>query len=99
MHPLYQRYKIRDAEWATGLERAPLVFMQLKLWLEASFSKPVAHSTSLTLYVLSIYLEEEVCTRNQSKSTEQTFQRFPESTSIKQREALGERQKGLSSSS
>ena len=29
------QYKARDAEWATGLERAPHVRVQLKVWLEA----------------------------------------------------------------
>ena len=29
------KYKVSDAEWATGLERAPHVGVQLKVWIEA----------------------------------------------------------------
>ena len=50
-----KHYKARDAEWATGLERAPLVCVQLKVRLEAPLSKPVAHSASLALYVLAVF--------------------------------------------
>ena len=35
--------RARDTEWATGLERAPPVCVQLSL-IRAALSKPVAHS-------------------------------------------------------
>ena len=49
------QYKAEDAEWATGLERAPPVCVQLEVWLEGIPSKPVTHSASLASYVFHVF--------------------------------------------